>query len=119
VRVTGSGLLVVPTTVPGKVTALGLMVEVTPVPERAAECGLPAALSVRLSVAERPPAAPGLNVRLNVVEPFGCTVMGVVTGVNAKSPALLPEIATLLMLRSAVPGLVTVTASAALLLPST
>jgi hypothetical protein len=119
VMVTVNALLVLPTIVLGKLKLLGVMLEVKPVPERVSDCGLPAALSVMLNCAVRAPEPPGVKVRLKLVVLPGWTVMGVLTGDSWKSAALVPETATLLIIKSPVAfdGFITVTAVAALVLP--
>src|SRR3989454_1070836 len=80
-----------------------------PVPASDTNCGLPGAVSVRVTVAVRAPAAVGVNVRLTrqlapatTVAPF----VQVVPAAMAKSPGFKPARAMLVMLRVAVPLLV-------------
>src|SRR5207245_6587101 len=89
---------------------------VVPIPFRLTFCGLPAALSVTLSAALRVPLAVGLKVTLIVqLAPAANELPHV--WVWAKSPALVPVIATPLMLREVVPTLVSVAVFAALVVP--
>src|SRR5437899_1250722 len=90
---------------------------VTPVPVSDTDCGLPGASSVMVTVAVRALAAVGVNVRLTrqlapatTVAPF----VQVVPAAMAKSPGFEPARAMLVMLRVAVPRLVSVWISAAL-----
>ena len=88
----------------------------TPVPLRATDCGLLLALSVMETVALRLPLVVGVKVTLmvqfdpaaSVLDPVGQVV------VWAKSPALVPARLMLLMVRAALPLLVSVTVWAAL-----
>jgi hypothetical protein len=68
-----------------------------PVPESATFCGLPLALSVKLSVALRVPAAVGLNCTLAEQLEEAARLVVHVLPASTKSPAFVPEIATLLM----------------------
>ena len=78
------------------------------VPERATICGLPLALSVMLTEAERLPLAVGVKVTLIVQLLLAATELPQVL-VWAKSLALAPVIARLVMLKAAVPVLLRVT----------
>jgi hypothetical protein len=79
-----------------------------PVPERATVWGLPLALSVILSEAARLPLAVGVKVTLIVQFAAAVTELPQVL-VWAKSLALAPVIARLVMLKAAVPVLLRVT----------
>jgi hypothetical protein len=73
------------------------------------------ALSVKLSEALRFPVADGVNITLTVQVWLGVTVAPVqVSALLAKSPAFVPPIVAVEMVRLAVPVLVTVSAWAAL-----
>jgi hypothetical protein len=79
------------------------------VPESDTVCGLPLALSVMLIVAASAAATEGVNVTPTVqLLPAATEVPQVL--VWAKSPALLPATATLVMLKAALPVLLRVTA---------
>jgi hypothetical protein len=82
-----------------------------PVPLRATVCGLPLALSAIDKVALRFPDALGVKVALIVQLALAASVLGLsghwLAGV--KSPGLVPVRETLVMVRSAVPLLVSVT----------
>jgi hypothetical protein len=84
-----------------------LMAAAVPVPERVTVCGLPLALSATLSVAERVPLAEGVKVTLVVQLPPAATELPQVL-VWAKLLALVPESAMLVMLKAALPPLVSV-----------
>jgi len=91
----------------------------TPVPVKLTVCGLPLALSVKLSEALRLPVADGVNVTLTVQVLLGVTVAPVqVSALLAKLLAFVPPIVTVEMLRLPVPLLVTVSAWAALVVPT-
>jgi len=75
-----------------------------PVPERLTVCGLPLALSVMLTEAVRLPLAEGLNVTLIVQLLPAATELPQVL-VWAKSLALVPVSARLVMLKAALPVL--------------
>jgi hypothetical protein len=75
-----------------------------PVPVRLTLCGLPLALSVMLTEALRVPEAEGLKVTLIVQLAAAATELPHVL-VCAKSPALVPVTAMLVMLRVALPVL--------------
>ena len=80
-----------------------------PVPERLTDWGLPVALSVIATAAERLPAAEGLNVTLIVHLAPAATLDPQLLD-WAKSPALTPKTAMLVMLKAELPALVRVTA---------
>ena len=83
------------------------MMEV-PVPERLTDWGLPLALSVMAMAAARLPAAEGVKVTLSAQwDPAASELPQLL--VWEKSPALVPETATLVMLKGALPELVSVT----------
>jgi hypothetical protein len=112
VRVTVLAALVVPTSWSEKLRLVGLTVTMVPVPLSATVCGLPKALSLKVKVAERAPATWGRNVTLTVqVDPAVSVVPQVFEGM-AKSAALVPVIAMLLMLRVEVPVFLNVTVCA-------
>src|SRR5207244_8439377 len=86
-----------------------------PVPDNATFCGLPAALSLMLSAALRVPLAVGLKLTLIVqLAPAANELPQLV--VREKSPALVPVIAMLLMVKLVVPTFVS-TVFAELVLP--
>lgn len=64
-------------------------------PESATDCGLPLPESVKVSVAERVPDAVGLNSTLAVHEAEAARLVLQVLLARMKSPALVPERATL------------------------
>jgi hypothetical protein len=78
-----------------------------PIPASGTVCGDPAALSLRFSVAERAPAAPGVNVSDTAQLAAGASEELHVF-VSAKSDAFAPLMEMLLNVRLAVPELVTV-----------
>src|ERR1039457_756674 len=88
----------------------------TPVPERVTVWGDPAALSVMVTDAPRLPAAVGVKVTEILQFPPAATLAPQVL-VCAKSPALVPVTARLLIRRVAVPVLLSVTDWAALVVP--
>ena len=88
-----------------------------PVPERLTVCGLPLALSVMLTEAVRLPLAEGLNVTLIVQLLPAATELPHVL-VWAKSLALTPVSARLVMFSVVPPLFVSVTAWALLVVPS-
>ena len=88
-----------------------------PVPERLTACGLPLALSVMLSEAVRLPEAEGVKVTLIVQLAPAATELPHVL-VRAKSPALVPATAMLVMLKVALPVLLRVTVRAVLVVPT-
>ena len=90
-----------------------------PVPESVTVCGLFAALSLIERVAVRFPVADGVKVTLTVQVPLGVTVAPVqVSALLAKSLAFEPVSPTLVMVRFAVPLLVTVRPVPALAVPT-
>jgi hypothetical protein len=90
---------------------------VTPVPVRATFCGLPAALSVILTLADRVPAAVGLNVTL--MEQFApAATLPPHVLVCAKSPAFAPAIEMLAIVSVAVPVLDRFTICTPLVVPT-
>lgn len=68
-----------------------------PVPLRATDCGLLVAESVKVSVAVRAPLAVGLNATEAEQEPAAARLVVHVLLAMLKSPAFVPEIATLLI----------------------
>jgi hypothetical protein len=85
-----------------------VIVGATAVPVRLAVCGLLVALSVTVSVAVRVPAAVGVKVTLIVqLAPAASELPQLFD--SAKSPGLVPVIATLAMVAGPVPVLVSVT----------
>ena len=78
-----------------------------PVPDRLTACGLPLALSVMLTEAVRLPLAAGVNVTLIVQLLPAATELPQVL-VCAKSLALVPVSARLVMLKAALPVLLRV-----------
>ena len=120
VRVTVCAALVVPTFWLPKLRLLGLRLTagagVTPVPLSVTDCGLSPALSLMLTLALRAPVTLGVKVTLIVqLLPAG-NVLGLMGQVLvcAKSPALVPATLIVVIVRSAVPLLVSVTVCAAL-----
>jgi hypothetical protein len=82
----------------------------TPVPDKPIVWGFPEALSVKDSEAVREPMAEGVNVTLMPQVPLGTTAAPEqVSALLAKSLAFVPVRATLVIVRFAVPLLVTVT----------
>ena len=75
-----------------------------PVPERLTVCGLPVALSVRVTAAVRVPLAVGVKVTL-IVQLAPAATLDPQLLVWAKSPALVPVSAMLVMLKAALPVL--------------
>ena len=110
--------LVVPTDWLAKVRLVGerLTTAAAPVPERLTVCGLPLALSVMLTEAVRLPLAEGLNVTLIVQLLPAATELPHVL-VWAKSLALTPVSARLVMFSVVPPLFVSVTAWALLVVP--
>jgi hypothetical protein len=101
-----------------KLTLVGekLIPGAVPVPLKPSVCGLSEALSANESEAVRAPVALGVKVTLTVQVLLGVTVAPVqVSALLAKSVELVPVRVTLVMVRLAVPLLVTVTDCAALL----
>jgi hypothetical protein len=80
-----------------------------PVPERLTDWGLPVALSVMAMAAARLPLAEGVKVRL-MVQLAPAATLDPQLLVWAKSLALAPETATLVILKAALPELLSVTA---------
>ena len=80
-----------------------------PMPAKLTVWGLPAALSVSCNVAVRVPLAPGVKVTLTVQLASGSTEPEQLS-VSTKSPGLLPPKLMVLIIKSLVPALVTVTA---------
>jgi hypothetical protein len=84
-----------------------------PVPDRATVCGLVEALSVKVRVAVRVPAAAGLKARVTLHVPLGVTVAPVqVSALLAKSVAFVPLTAAVEITTFAAPLLVKVTCCA-------
>jgi hypothetical protein len=107
------GELVLPVLWLPKFTLVGFKVTagvpgVVPAPVRVAVCGLPVALSVTVRVAVRAPVLPGVKVTLMVQEAFALREAGQLL-VWAKSLALVPLSAMLLILKAVVPLLERVT----------
>ena len=90
-----------------------------PVPDRATVCGEPAALFAIDSVAEKLPAADGVNVTLTVQEAPAARVPphGLLPDVIAKSVGLVPAIDMPVIVNVAFPLFVRVTVVAALVTP--
>jgi uncharacterized membrane protein YgcG len=89
-----------------------------PVPEIGTVCGLPAALSVRMNVADRAPAAVGWNVTaMTQLAPTGSVRPEQPSLVWVKSSGCVPRVAALLMNSGALPVLATVTDCGALRVP--
>jgi hypothetical protein len=80
-----------------------------PIPVRLTVWGLPVALSVTTMVAARLPLAAGEKVTL-MVQLAPAATLDPQLLIWAKSPALLPETAMLVMLKATLPELVRVTA---------
>ena len=97
-----------------KLRLVGTKLTSVPVPVSDTVCGLPLALSATESEPVRVPVAVGLKVTLIVQLAPAATLVPQVL-VSEKSPV----VEMLVMLRVAVPVLVSVTVSAALLVPST
>jgi hypothetical protein len=117
VRVTFCAVLVVPTDwLPNvRVVVERPTVPDIPVPARLTAWGLPpVALSTRLIAAVRPPEAEGVKVVLIVQLPFTASELPQVV-VSAKSPALLPVTAMLVMPKLRLPVFVRVTVCAGVL----
>ena len=91
-----------------------------PVPESGSVCGLPAALSVIVSVATRMTAAVGLKVALIVQLAPAASVDGDIGQLLdcAKSLLFVPVIVMFVMVKGALPRLVSVEASAELAVPT-
>jgi hypothetical protein len=119
VRVIGSTALVVPRVWLPKfrLLAVRLTAGVPPVPVRFTVWGLPARLSAMLTAAVRVPVAVGVNVTLIVqLPPTASEPLHVV--VSAKSPTLAPIRLMRVIVKLAVPVLVTVTLCTALVVPT-
>jgi hypothetical protein len=120
VRVTVCAVLLVPDIWAGKVSEEDDKLTTAPIPFplKLTVCGLPLALSVKFSEALRIPMADGVNVTLTEHVPLGVTVAPEqVSALVAKFVKFAPLMATVEMVRLAVPLLVTVTGSAALAVP--
>ena len=121
VRVTVCAVLLVPDIWAGKVSEEDDKLTMAPIPFplRLTDCGLSLALSVKVSEALRLPMADGVNVTLTVQVPLGVMVAPEqVSALLAKSPAFVPLMATVEMVRSSVPLLVIVSCCAALAVPT-
>jgi hypothetical protein len=116
VRVTVFAGLDVPIFTMPKLKLVGESFAVVPIPLSVTFCGLPAALSVMLTAAVRVPLAVGLKVTLILQLAPAANVLPQVW-VCAKSPALVPVIAMLLMVKLVVPVFLRVTVLAALVVP--
>src|SRR5215813_5079053 len=92
----------------------------TPVPPSVTDCVPLGSLSVKVSVAERAPAAAGENVTLTVQLALTPSVFGLSGQLlfDEKSPPLAPPIATPVIVSGAVPVLVSVTVCAGLVVPT-
>jgi hypothetical protein len=88
------------------------------VPLKLTVCGLPLALSVSVRLPERLPVAVGVNVTLIRQLPLAATGAVVLQVVPLAATAKSPAAAMLVKLRDTVPLLVTVTALAALVVPT-
>jgi len=88
-----------------------------PVPERVAVCGLPVALSVRVTEAAKDPLAAGMNVTLTVQLAPAATLPPQLL-LCAKSPGFAPVSLMLLMLKAALPVLLSVEVWAELVVPT-
>jgi hypothetical protein len=119
VRVTVWELLVVPTGSDGKVGAADkLTVGPVPVPLKLTVCGLPLALSVRVRLPEREPLAAGVKVTLITQLLPAATDALVLQVVPLAATAKSPVAAMPVKVKDAAPVLVTVTALAALVVPT-
>jgi hypothetical protein len=113
--------LVVPTAwlpkarVVGERLATGFVL--APVPERVAVWGLPVALSVRVTEAAKDPLAAGMNVTLTVQLAPAATLAPQLL-LCAKSPGFAPVSVMLLMLKAALPVLLSVKVWAELVVPT-
>jgi hypothetical protein len=126
VTVTLIAALDVPCNVLGKFTVLDESVTAgpvtggpMPVPVRVTTCGLPGALSMKLTVACRAPAAAGVKVTAMEQDAFAAIAapMQLLEG-KAKSPGLLPPTRMVEIFSGAVPELVTITLIGELVVPS-
>lgn len=107
----------------GQLNVIWLFPFARPVPESVVECGEPAALSEMLTMPERAPAAPGVNVRMIVQLPFGATFtvfLQVPEEDSAKSETLTPlRIGSVVKVSVEVPLLVTVIVCGGLVIATT
>ena len=87
------------------------------IPDSPAVCGLPAALSVIVSVALRVPEAVGAKLTGMVQLAPALTLAPQLSAPLTKSPAFAPPMVMLLMVSVPVPGFVSVTFCAALVVP--
>jgi hypothetical protein len=110
VLVISTGWLEKPRLLGEKLTPL---VVLAPVPERLTAWGLPEALSVTTMDAARLPLAEGVKVTL-MVQLAPAATLDPQLLVWAKSPALVPETAMLVMLKATLPELVRMTVLAVL-----
>ena len=119
VNVTFCAALVVFVVWLGKVNELGdrPTADPVPVPLSGTDCGVPGPLSPTLSDALREPAADGVNVMLMLQEEFAASVAGQPL-LCEKSPALVPLIVILAMLKVPEPEFDRVTVCAALVEPT-
>ena len=110
VRVNAEGELVVSTVWLPKFNNVleRVAMEAVPVPVNVIDWGAPGALSAILTVAERPRMAVGVNVTVIEQVPLGATGLTQVL-VCAKSPGLAPVTEMLVMVKLALPVLVSVT----------
>ena len=122
VKVTDCAVLLVPDTWTAKVREeddkLTAGPEGVPVPLKLTVCALPLALSVSVRLPERLPVAVGVNVTLITQLPLAATGAVVLQVVPLVATAKSPAAAMFVKLRDAVPLLVTVTALAALAVPT-
>ncbi len=100
----------------------GAGVELRPVPVRGTVWGLPLALSEMLTLAVRVPLAVGVKVTLIVQLTLAATlppdVGQVVPDASTKSPGFVPVMLMLVMVRVALPKLLSSTDCAALVVPT-
>jgi hypothetical protein len=102
-----------------KLVVLRLTLAEVPVPLRLTVWGLLAALSEKINDAVRFPGADGANSIFTEQVPLGATVAPEqVSALLAKSPAFVPVIVSVDMVRLALPLLVRVTPFAALVVPT-
>ncbi len=94
------------------------MAGAVPVPLKLTDCGLPLALSVSVRLPERLPVMVGVNVTLITQLPLAATEVLVLHVVPVAATAKSPVAARLVKVSDAVPLLVTVTALAALVVPT-
>jgi len=97
---------------------LRLTLGAVPVPLKLTVCGLPLALSVSVRLPERLPVAVGVNITLITQLPPAATIVLVLQLVPLADTAKSPIAAMPVKVRDAVPLLVTVTALAALVVPT-